>query len=196
MYLYTHMNYLAHAYLSKNNKEFLVGNFIADHVRGNQLASFPSGIVEGIKLHRKIDVFTDEHPLFRKSKRVFYPNFEKHSGILVDIYFDYFLAKDFHLHSETPLEQFSEQVYKIYQEHSDFLPENSARFLSYAVKNNIYKAYANIEGISQVLFHLSQRIRHGVELHNSVNLLRANESEMQANFDAFFSDLKKEFMHV
>ncbi len=189
------MNYLAHAFLSNNNKELLVGNFIADHLRGNQLANFPPGIVEGVKLHRKIDQFTDEHPLFRKSKRVFYPDFEKHSGILVDIYFDYFLAKDFEKHSTVALRPFTENVYTVYNEHLVYLPENSARFLSYAIKNNIYEAYANLDGIAQVLFHLSQRIRHGVELHKSLDLLKTNEMEMQTNFDAFFNDLKKEFIH-
>ncbi|MBL7934152.1 MAG: DUF479 domain-containing protein [Bacteroidia bacterium] len=189
------MNYLAHAYLSNNNNDLLIGNFIADHVRGNVLDGYPAGIVEGIKLHRKIDTFTDEHPMFRKSKRIFYDDFEKHSGILVDIYFDYFLAKDFNSHSNTPLKEFSKNVYSVYTENIGYLPETSARFLSYVIKNNIYESYGNIEGISQVLFHLSHRIKHGVALQDSVKVLNEKLPEMQANFDAFFKDLKAEFIH-
>lgn len=189
------MNYLAHAYLSNNEKELLIGNFIADHVRGNHLESYPPGIIEGIKLHRRIDTFTDEHPLFRKSKRLFYKDFEKHSGILVDIYFDYFLAKDFDKHSKTPLGQFSQNVYSIYNENIKHLPETSARFLSYVLSNNIYVSYASIEGISQVLYHLSHRIKHGVALQESVKVLKENLAEIQGNFDDFFKDLKAEFIH-
>lgn len=189
------MNYLAHAYLSNNHKELLIGNFIADHVRGNHHEAYPPGIIEGIKLHRQIDTFTDEHPIFRKSKRLFYEHFEKHSGILVDIYFDYFLAKDFDKHSKIPLPLFSENAYTVYKEHIKHLPETSARFLSYVITNNIYVSYASIEGISQVLYHLSHRIKHGVALQESVHVLQQNMEDMQANFDVFFRDLKAEFIH-
>ena len=187
------MNYLAHAFLSKNDPELLVGNFIADHLRGSQLFSFPEKIRKGIQLHREIDSFTDVHPAFRASKRLFYDGFEKHSGILVDIWFDYFLAKNFSLYSVTDLRSFSENVYRVYSDYINLMPTGSSRFLNYVIRNNIYTAYGTVEGMEKVLYHLSQRIRHNVRLDESVKLLTKNEVQLQRNFELFFSDLQKHF---
>lgn len=188
------MNYLAHAFLSKNNRDLLIGNFIADHLRGNDFSTFSKEIAEGIYMHRRIDSFTDSHPQFRASKRLFYKGFEKYSGILVDIYFDHFLAKSFDKYSETPLQLFSENVYKIYSEHEPILPKTSSGFLGYVIKNNVYHAYSNIEGIERVLFHLSHRIKHRAQLDESVPLFKENESDLQENFEIFFEDARKEFL--
>ena len=84
------MNYLAHAFLSNNDRDLLIGNFIADHLRGNDFKDHKPEIIEGIYMHRKIDTFTDSHPNFKASKRLFYNGYERYSGILIDIYFDYF----------------------------------------------------------------------------------------------------------
>jgi acyl carrier protein phosphodiesterase len=187
------MNYLAHAFLSGDNKDLLIGNFIADHVRGNDYKNYPPAIIEGILLHRKIDTFTDTHPEFKKSKRVFYNGFERHSGILVDIYFDYFLAKNFEKYSGEPLKVFSEKVYKVYGEYEQMLPKSSSNFLGYLIKNNIYHSYSTVEGIEKVLFHLSQRIRHNVKLHDSIKILLENEKELESNFNSFFTEVTTEF---
>ena len=188
------MNYLAHAFLSNNNRDLLIGNFIADHVRGNHFENLPPEIVEGIRLHRCIDSFTDAHPNFKASKRFFYKGFEKYSGVLVDIYFDYFLAKNFEKHSGILLPAFSENVYKVYIGCEHLLPQSSSRFLNYVVKNNIYTAYGSTYGIQQVLFHLSNRINHRVQLDESVILLKTNETALEENFNRFFEDVVLEFL--
>ncbi|MDI1354771.1 MAG: ACP phosphodiesterase [bacterium] len=182
------MNYLAHALLSKNNTDHLVGNFIADHIRGNDFSNYSPGIIEGILMHRRIDTFTDAHPEFKKSKRVFYEGFEKHSGILVDIYFDHLLAKRFQDFHHESLEEFSSKVYEVYSNHKSLLPAHSSRFLEYVMKNNIYGAYSQKEGIERVLFHLSNRINHNVRLDESVKIFEARETELQANFNVFFKE--------
>jgi acyl carrier protein phosphodiesterase len=187
------MNYLAHAYFSNENEGLLLGNFIADHIRGNHFEHLSEDIKKGIYLHRRIDQFADEHPAFKKSKRVFYDGFEKYSGVLVDIYFDHLLAKNFHRYSTKNLEEFTAFVYQVYEKNKDILPEDSGRFLSYVLSNNIYNAYAKIEGIEKVLFHLSHRIKHGVMLNTSVPLFVTHETELQTNFEAFMKDALNEF---
>lgn len=187
------MNYLAHALLSGNNEELLIGNFIADHIRGNQLAQFPPGVVQGIYLHRSIDAFTDAHPGFKKAKRFFYQGFEKHSGILVDIYFDHLLAKNFERFHAQQLNAFATDVYKTYRANRHLLPEGSNRFLDYLVSNNTYNSYASREGIQTVLYHLSHRIKHNVRLDESVLLYAQNEEEMSGIFFEFFNEALKEF---
>lgn len=189
------MNYLAHAFLSKNNKELLIGNFIADHIRGNNFETFSPGIVAGIQLHRRIDTFTDAHPLFKKSKRVFYNGFEKYSGVLVDIYFDHFLAKNFEKHAQIDLSHFSKKVYDVYSSHRHIIPQSSSRFLDYLIQNNVYYSYSQIEGIQTVLNHLSQRIKNKSQLDDSIVLFKQNYDEIESNFDSFFKDVLIEFFY-
>jgi acyl carrier protein phosphodiesterase len=188
------MNYLAHSFLSNGNEELIIGNFIADHLRGNNFNDYSPGIVEGIKLHRRIDEFTDSHPLFKESKRIFYEGFEKHSGILVDIYFDHLLARDFASYSEDTLKEHCDKVYEVYRSNLNLLPLDSQRFLSYVLQNNIYMAYAEEKGIEKVLFHLSQRIKHGVQLNDSLPVFQANREKLKNNFTEFFHDAKQKFI--
>lgn len=188
------MNYLAHAFFSNNEPNLLIGNFIADHLRGNDFTNYPTEIINGIYLHRKIDTFTDNHESFKASKRIFYNGYERYSGILIDIYSDHFLAKNFENYSGTPLRDFSELAYKTYSQNQHHLPKSSSNFLEYVIKNNIYNAYSSIEGIEKVLFHLSHRIKHSVMLNESINLFRENEEELKSNFDTLFRDAIKEFL--
>ena len=188
------MNYLAHAYLSKEDEGLLIGNFIADHLRGNKFDHLSEGIKKGIVLHRQIDTFTDQHASFKRSKRLFYKGFERYSGVLVDIYFDHFLASNFSFHHHKTLPEFTEEVYSVYQNNIHLLPENSNKFLGYVLQNNIYHAYGNIQGIEKVLFHLSHRIGHDVMLNESVKLFNTNKSALQENFEVFMKDVKKEFL--
>jgi len=188
------MNYLAHAFLSAHNKELLVGNFIADHIKGQQFQTYSQGIIEGILMHRQIDTFTDAHANFKTCKKIFYNGFERYSGVLVDMYFDHLLAKNFENHTNKSLGLFAENVYEVYTDYEALMPEKSSRFLSYVIKNNIYMTYAEIEGIEQVLKHLSRRLNHNVALNDSLNLFSAAEEKLQNNFDVFFEALKGEFL--
>lgn len=188
------MNYLAHAYFSKDDEGLLIGNFIADHLRGNNFDHLNENVKAGIKLHRQIDTFTDAHPSFKKSKRLFYNGFERYAGVLVDLYFDHLLARDFELHHPTSLPDFAQQVYSVYQNNSNILPMHSNRFLSYVLQNNIYVAYGKEEGIERVLYHLSHRIKHGIMLNESITLYKSSENELSEHFQTFITDAKSEFL--
>ena len=189
------MNYLAHAFLSNNNTDLLIGNFIADHLRGNDFKNYSPQIIEGIYLHRRIDTFTDVHPNFKAAKRIFYNGFERYSGVLVDIYFDHLLAKNFSNYSKIPLKEFCDIVYNIYSESKHLFPKSSSNFLDYVLKNNIYYEYSSVAGIEKVLFHLSHRIKHGVMLNQSVEIFKEHEMELQENFEIFFNNALKQFMN-
>jgi acyl carrier protein phosphodiesterase len=188
------VNYLAHSFLSNNEPGLLVGNFMADHLHGNHFEALPKEVIDGIKLHRNIDVFTDSHPKFKESKRFFYNGFEKYSGILVDIYFDHLLAKNYPAYSQTPLQDYCNTTYSVYQEHLHLLPESGKNFLDYVIANNIYYSYSQIKGIERVLYHLSHRIGHGVKLHESAGIFSANAQQLEKNFADFFSEAIKTFL--
>jgi acyl carrier protein phosphodiesterase len=187
------MNYLAHSFLSNHNEGLLIGNFIADHIPGNHFENYSAEIIEGIRMHRRIDAFTDSHVKFLESKRFFYKGFEKYSGILVDIYFDHLLAKNFSSYSSDSLSDYCLKVYEVYNKNLHLLPESSAGFLSYVLQNNVYFSYSTQRGIERVLFHLSHRIKHGVLLNKSINIFKENLPRLEENFQLFFQDAIREF---
>jgi acyl carrier protein phosphodiesterase len=187
------MNYLAHSFLSNHNEGLLIGNFIADHIPGNHFENYPPEIIEGIKMHRRIDAFADSHVKFLESKRFFYKGFEKYSGILIDIYFDHLLAKNFSAYSPVPLNDYCLKVYGVYNKNLHLLPQSSAGFLNYVLHNNVYFSYSTEQGIERVLYHLSHRIKHGILLNESIDIFKENFLHIEENFQFFFQDAMKEF---
>lgn len=185
------MNYLAHSYLSFNHEEIIIGNFIADSIRGNNYLHLPKVIVNGILLHRKIDVFTDSHPIFLASKRRFSKDFDKYSGILMDIFYDHFLAKNFSLYSTVSLTDYSKNIYTILTKNMHHIPEPGQHFFKYMTERNVLVNYASIEGISVVLEHFSHRIKHRYQLNHAIPILKGNYQETEEEFKTFFEELKE-----
>jgi acyl carrier protein phosphodiesterase len=186
------MNYLAHAFLSFNNEPITIGNFIADHIKPAEMEKLSDEIRKGVMLHRRIDHFTDTHPVFLKSKRHFYDGFERYSGVLTDIYYDHILAKNFDKFSDKGLKVFTQSIYGVLQKNKNVLPESSQGFLNYVVKNNTFFEYSKIDGIELVLKHLSHRINHGVFLNESLPLFLQNEKQIENEFFEFMDELIKE----
>lgn len=184
------MNYLAHSYLSYQKPDLIIGNFIADSVRGNQFEGLTDGIIEGIRLHRKIDTFTDSHPIYLTSKHRFSKDFDKYSGVLMDIIYDHYLAKNFEQYSSLSLQTHADGIYDILKNNHDFLPENAKRFYGYMTERNILFHYSTLNGIETVLTHLSGRIRNRYELQLAIPILETNYQEIEEEFTIFFSDLE------
>lgn len=186
------MNYLAHAFLSFNNEHLTIGNFIADHIKTAEADKLHPEIKKGVMLHRHIDYFTDTHPLFIKSKRHLYDGFERYSGVLMDIYYDHILAKNFKEFSDVDLVPFTQNIYRVLQSNKQHLPELSQGFLRYVLDNNTFFEYSKIEGIELVLKHLSYRINHGILLNESLPLFVKNEKAIEEDFMKFMNELIKE----
>lgn len=184
------MNYLAHSFLSFQNTDLIIGNFIADSIQGNRFDGLTEGIIKGISLHRKIDTYTDAHPVFLTSKHRFSKDFDKYSGVLMDIIYDHYLAKNFEHYSSLSLQNHADGIYDILKNNYDFLPEHAKRFYGYMTERNILFHYSSIEGIQTVLTHLSNRIRNRFELQLAIPILEANYQEIEEEFFIFFKDLQ------
>ena len=184
------MNYLAHTYLSYQNTDLIIGNFIADSIKGNHFYGLTDGIIKGIKLHRKIDTFTDNHPIYLTSKHRFSKDFDKYSGVLMDIIYDHYLAKNFEQYSILSLQQHADEVYDIIKNNQYFLPENAKRFYDYMTEKNVLYHYSTLNGIETVLTHLSCRIRNRFELQLAIPILKINYQEIEEEFTVFFDDLR------
>jgi acyl carrier protein phosphodiesterase len=189
------LNYLAHSYLSYQNPDLIIGNFIADSIQGNRFEGLTEGIIKGISLHRKIDTYTDSHPVFLTSKHRFSKVFDKYSGVIMDIIYDHYLAKNFNQYSHLSLQEYANGIYDLLKNNYDVLPEHAKRFYGYMTERNILYNYSSIKGIETVLTHLSSRIRNRFELQLAIPILEANYKEIEEEFFIFFDDLHNYCKH-
>lgn len=183
------MNYLAHIYLSGNNEDLKIGNFIADSVKGKDFIHYPQGIQHGIILHRAIDTFTDVHPVFRKSASRLFPNFRHYNGVIVDVFYDHFLASNWEQYSTEPLGKYILDFYSLLEKNYDILPKRVKSFYPYLLKDNWLLSYTTIEGIEKILFQMSQRTIGKVHLNMAVNELREFYKDFKGEFSCFFPEL-------
>jgi acyl carrier protein phosphodiesterase len=183
------MNFLAHLYLSGDHSDLMVGNFIADHVKGNQIELFSNRVKNGIILHRGIDAFTDGHETVRKSVIRLRPGFRKYAGVVVDMFYDHFLAANWHDYSEVSLEVFTAQCYSILQNYIGPLPERTKRMLYFMVRDNWLLAYARKDGIQAALNGMASRTSFYSGMENAVEALLEDYNDYLSEFREFFPDL-------
>jgi acyl carrier protein phosphodiesterase len=183
------MNFLAHLYLSRNNTNIMIGNFIADHIQGNKYEGFSTEIQQGIFLHREIDTFTDAHAVVRKSKRRLHARYRHYDGVIIDIFYDYFLAKNWTTYSEIPLELFTKSVYNLLDEVKLDLPIKSQQFINYMIEYNILFNYKYKDGIEKVLNGMNKRTKGKSQMNLAIEDLHCLEAEFEADFTLFFKEL-------
>lgn len=183
------MNFLAHIYLSFNDDEISIGNFIADSIRGNRYTHFPKAIQKGILLHRAIDTYTDAHPIHKKSSKRLHANQGHYSGVVVDVYYDHFLAKNWLEYSEEPLESFVDRFYTLLSDNYEILPEPTKKLMPYMMEDNWLLNYAHIEGIDRVLKGLYRRTGKRSNMDKAVLDLRKHYDLFESEFHSFFKDL-------
>ena len=183
------MNFLAHLYLSKSDTNIMIGNFIADHIQGNKYENFSKEIQQGIFLHREIDTFTDAHAVVRKSKRRLHARYRHYDGVIIDIFYDYFLAKNWATYSEIPIELFTKSVYNLLDEIKLDLPIKSQQFINYMIEYNILFNYKYKDGIEKVLNGMNKRTKGKSQMNLAIEDLHRLETEFEADFTLFFKEL-------
>jgi acyl carrier protein phosphodiesterase len=184
------LNYLAHIFLSGNNPQLQVGNFIGDFVKGSHLNDYPDGIRDGIVLHRSIDSFTDSHPVVRGVVAMLRPAFGRYSAIVVDMYFDYFLALNFHVYfPNKSLKCFSRQFYVSVLLRYRHLPERVKGFIFHFVLTNRLASYGTVEGLKDSLQIMARHKVSALEPDKIIAFLLENHDELQRQFHLFFPDV-------
>ncbi|PQJ32820.1 ACP phosphodiesterase [Nonlabens arenilitoris] len=187
------MNYLAHIYLSGNDTELRIGNFIADSVRGKDFTMFPERVAQGIILHRHIDTFTDSHPTVKLSKDLIRSEYGHWSSVIVDIYYDHFLAANWTDFHQDPLDVYVQQFYADLEKHYDILPAKVQNFLPHMIEQNWINSYATVDGISRIFHQMNHRTRNRSKMNFAPIELVKFYAEMELHFRAFFKDLE---LHV
>ena len=188
------MNFLAHFYLSGTSESLIVGNFLGDMVRKVEWKNYPPEIVEGIKMHQHIDMFTDSHPIIKKHKALLAPKHKHFSGVILDIYYDYFLANSWSHYHGTKLPIYADWVYQTLGKHEQIYAKKALMAFSHMRKHNWLTAYASFEGIDQVLKGMAQRTKFKSEMDTSILDLHKHYDIMNEDFSIFFEELKREVL--
>jgi acyl carrier protein phosphodiesterase len=186
------MNYLAHAYFSFREPPLLVGNLISDFVKGKRQFDYPPEIQAGIRLHRAIDAFTDEHPATRAAKEIFRPAYRLYAGAFVDVVYDHFLANDTkHFEHEASLFDFSQFAYAVLHQHFDLLPANFQYMYQRMKEQNWLYNYRLRWGIEKSFGGLVYRSKYLHESQAAFDLFERHFDVLQDCYAAFAPDLQK-----
>ena len=184
------MNFLAHIYLSGTDKELIIGNFIADSLKGKSYLKYPVGIQRGVVLHRAIDFYTDTHPTVRKSISRLFGTYGHYSGIIVDIIYDHFLASHWEKFSHVALDLFVSDFYELLQSHYPVLPKPVQQFLPYMIKDNWLLSYATLEGIGRILYQMNERTKRRSKMNFAIVELEEHYEDFETEFLSFFEELR------
>lgn len=184
------MNFLAHIYLSGDDPNVIIGNFIADGIKGKNYQKFPLEIQYGILLHREIDTFTDAHPIVRQSTKRLHKNFGHYSGVLIDVFYDHFLAKNWKHYHKLSLAVFVDNFYQLLKDNYTILPKRIQNMMPYMIADNWLVSYAQVSGIERILTQMNRRVSSKTELQLSIVELQAYYTLFEEEFTLFFTLLQ------
>jgi acyl carrier protein phosphodiesterase len=184
------MNFLGHLYLSGNDPLTITGNFMGDDVKGRDLSAWPEGIQRGLRLHRAIDQRTDQHPVQRAGRARVRPHAGRYAGVVMDLFYDHLLARDWDRYSDEPLPQFTARMYALLNDHRHLMPAPTRDMLHWMERGDWLNAYATVQGIGQALEGLSHRAVAGAPMRGAEQVLLANMDDYRREFATFLPDLR------
>ena len=185
------MNWLAHLHLSEPAPAFRLGSLLPDLVSQPDMALLPAEFQPGIRRHLQIDAFTDAHPMFRRSVGRLNPSYRRFGGVLIDVFYDHFLASHWGSFSATPLPDFVADVYSGFEQHWNLVPESARLRLERMRTENWLYSYREIAGISIALVRIGRRLRQPFDLAKAVTLLEKDYRLLYADFSAFYPELQR-----
>lgn len=185
------MNFLAHIYLSGNDPQLIIGNFIGDFVKGGSLIGrYKPQVIKGVELHRAIDAYTDSHEIVQKSKNRLRPKYRHYSGVIIDMFYDHYLAKNWNHFHKTSLSKFAQQFYLLLQENEEMLPKGAQRMMPYMIQGNWLYHYRKVEGLHRALMGMSRRTSFDSKMDESIEELSKYNDLFENEFMEFFPKLK------
>ena len=184
------VNYLAHLMLAGDNPAYLVGHMLGDFVIPREIAAYPPEIRAGIGMHQRVDAFSDSHPVSAASRRRFQPPYRRYAGILVDLAYDHFLAKNWGEYSPgLSLPEFAQRAYAVLQGHQAILPDRLQRMLPHMIGDDWLCSYQELESIGWALKGIARRLRHENPLPTAMGALQASYGGLEGDFRRFFPEL-------
>lgn len=163
---------------------------MADGIRGKHFGHLPADMQKGIILHRAIDTFTDAHPIFRDSTKRLHENYHHYAGVIVDIFYDHFLAKNWIKYSDEKLDVYVANFYQSLRNNYEQLTEKTQDMMPYMIKHNWLFNYQYVDGIARILFQMDQRTKNNSKMQFSIAELKEFYTEFEQEFTVFFEDLR------
>lgn len=183
------VNFLAHTYLAGGSDHAIVGSLMGDFVKGPLNGRYGTEITRALALHRRIDVYTDAHHIVRQSRHRVSSARRRFAGILVDMFYDHFLALHWDEYSDMPLERFTARIYSALREHYAMLPERLQAIAPRMAAADWLGSYRYVEAIGLALDRMGQRLKRGNPLLRSTEELLAHYDAFHADFRTFFPDV-------
>ena len=184
------MNWLAHLYLSDPSPAFRIGNLLPDMAPVSALTALPPEFRRGVEQHRRIDSFTDSHPIVRQSIYRVGPSFRRFAGILVDVFYDHFLAREWPAFSSTPLPDFATEIYTSFECLRDDIPPEAYTRLEQMRAGDWLCSYRDLSGVSTALGRIAARLSRPAPMADAVFILERHYDSFYSDFSTFFPELR------
>jgi acyl carrier protein phosphodiesterase len=183
------MNFLAHLFLSGDDPDIMLGNLIADGIKGKNYEHLNKGAQEGILLHRRIDHFTDNHPVVGQSKERLRSKYRKYTGVIVDMFYDHFLAANWKNYSRVELYDFTVKAYELLINNLSILPPRIRRVMPYMLASNWLYSYRDLEMMSRYFEGMAKRTSFYSGMADAVDDLKEHYTLFKGEFETFFPEL-------
>lgn len=183
------LNYLGHLFLSGHDPLTIVGNFMADEVKGRDFSRFPAGVQNGIRLHRAIDSFADEHAVLRAGRARVRAHAGRYAGVVMDLFNDHLLASQWDRWQTEPLPVFAQRMYALLTAHEEIMPQGIRYMFGFMKERDWLTNYATIEGIGRSLHGLSMRVPKGSVMSGAEVVLAEHIDEYRREFDIFLPEI-------
>nr|WP_299420115.1 acyl carrier protein phosphodiesterase [uncultured Emticicia sp.] len=187
---------MAHLFLSGKNEEVMVGNLLEDFVVGRiehqRNVVYNQTLKNGILLHRLIDTFTDTNHAVSDCKVVLYEKYHKYAAVLIDIFFDHYLAIHWQEYSNEPFDEFRQRVYTTFQNHWSILPDKMKPMIESMIKHDWLNNYSEFWGIERALLSISRRTKYESNMQKATADLKINYQLFDEKFCIFFPKLMLE----
>jgi acyl carrier protein phosphodiesterase len=183
------MNFLAHCFLSGDEDELMVGNFLADYIGNRPLDQYPAGVQKGVLLHREIDAYTDAHPEVLKGVRRLYPYHHKYSTVIIDILYDYLLVHNWATYSVQPVKEYTQATYKVLLSYIQIMPARLQKNLPLMVADDWLFRYGTMDGLDDTFARLKRRVSKPEHFEGVLESLQRDFRLLNKEFNLFFPDL-------
>jgi len=184
------LNHLAHLFLAPDSELHRVGSLLGDFARGLDSEALPIPVREGLRHHRAVDAFTDQHPDVLASKCLFSTRRRRFAGVALDILYDHYLLRHWYRFSSVPLDDFIDQVYRELRENRPIMPEKMQTVTGQIARYDWFRSYQDLDNIGFALDRVASRIRFRHAFDGIIEEIKKHDLELEAHFLSFFPDLR------
>lgn len=186
------MNYFAHIFLSYDYPSLMMGNLIADWMTSQMVRSLNADLQRGIEMHRFIDSYTDTHTGLKENTRLLHPYFRKYAPVVLDVYYDYLLSKNWQQFSEIPIDTFRKNCYQLLETQIANLNSPFKERVTGIIENQLFESYSDMSGVLRSIHFLSKRMSRPEIVQDPKQVLLSYESILEQNFIEFFHQICRE----